>query len=460
MSKSISKVVNGFVLAIIVLIVFYTIQFANAQDSKSKVKGGWRSLILATIKEDPQLLNSDYNKSSASSQVVAEYFKLFPNVILSGSGGSVASSAGGFSDFKKPSFTFPSTPRYTTSLINSYGYSGSARFDIVDKSFQILRIIRAQKLSTISRQQFNRVLSNVIKRGLYAYSSLYFANKKARLLNNRVRILQEKLKRINQSVKSRQRTLFDQWNAELSVQFGQESLLIAQRELKQAVAYFKRIFQRDISANTLTILSLPIINIPASSDESRLLVSSYNPQIIISRSQADIAGYDYGLKIQDTLPSVTAVASYSDYNNISATSPGKLSTLSFKLEVAIDVGLLPATITEAIAQQYKSLASSRNSIDNQRDILYNFNQAWESYQGSKKQVALLQAAVANNEKIVKGQRKLRKRGAVDILSVMEIESGFSLILERQLNAQREHQINTIDLLEMLNLLTPRSLNLK
>ena len=405
--------------------------------------------LLEAYKNNPVLNAERENLSISNEDLKISKSEFLPSVTFTGSK----------SDEDTKKLTNKSGTNATINDVNPK----TQTFLVEQKLFQGFGGIAELKKNKLGLKLANAKLIKVEQEILYeaaqAYTGLVLANKKFKINQSNVNLLERQFETNQARLENGQISLADLAQSESSLAGAQAKFIEAENEVVTSKLIYKNVIGS--LSDTVTLDEKLNINLklPDSLEKSNQISQKNDPELIIAKLELEQSQKDVQIAQSELAPSATISFETSQTDDLSSTYDER------------DKEIFKATVTWPIfsgGKNYSTLKKNKN-LKNQKKLLLsnaitsnntNVASAWSNYQSSESLLksvrSQVRAAEIANEGIISENESGSGRSTLDVIqsSSLLLESKISLA-----NSERNYLLSKLKLLQSIGLLTAEYLQI-
>lgn len=405
--------------------------------------------LLEAYKNNPVLNAERENLSISNEDLKISKSEFLPSVTFTGSK----------SDEDTKKLTNKSGTNATINDVNPK----TQTFLVEQKLFQGFGGIAELKKNKLGLKLANAKLIKVEQEILYeaaqAYTGLVLANKKFKINQSNVNLLERQFETNQARLENGQISLADLAQSESSLAGAQAKFIEAENEVVTSKLIYKNVIGS--LSDTVTLDEKLNINLklPDSLEKSNQISQKNDPELIIAKLELEQSQKDVQIAQSELAPSATISFESSQTDDLSSTYDER------------DKEIFKATVTWPIfsgGKNYSTLKKNKN-LKNQKKLLLsnaitsnntNVASAWSNYQSSESLLksvrSQVRAAEIANEGIISENESGSGRSTLDVIqsSSLLLESKISLA-----NSERNYLLSKLKLLQSIGLLTAEYLQI-
>ena len=428
------------------LLILFSVLFLNHQALAVTLF----EALTSAYKNNPELNAERENIKVSKEDVKISRSQFLPNIILSGS--------------RSQENTEKLTNRNGTNSAITDVDPKTQSIDIEQKIFQgfagVASIEKSKIGLNLADAKLLKTEQDILYKAAEAYSGLIFADKKLKINQNNVNLLERQVETDQARLERSQITLVDLAQSEASLAGAQAKFIQAKNEVVTAKLTYEKIIGPISDFSTLDKKLDLNFEIPKDLDKAIKISKIGNPDLIISKLEYKQSEKDVTIARSDLSPSATLSFNSSRTDDTSSTIKER------------DKEILKATISWPIFQGGKNTASLNKSknLNNRKKLLFdnaiktnetNVASAWSSLQSSRSllnSVKLqVKAAEIANEGITVEYESGLGRSTLDVIQSNSILLSSKISLA---DSERNYLLSQFRLLQSVGLLNSNYLKLQ
>ena len=430
---------NKIFIHILIIFFFNTNLFA---DSLTKA-------LLKAYNKNPKLNAERENLNISQEDINISKSNFLPSVTLSGSKSKEDTSKLTNQDGGDASIT-DVDPLTTSLLIEQTLYDGRSRNADLEKNELGLDIAKIKLL---------KVEQEILYKAIEAYTGLILANKKYKINQSNVNLLERQVETDQARLEKGQISLVDLAQSESSLAGANAKFIEAKNELVTGKLVYESVIGSIDNLNDLSEKLNFSLKLPDSLEKANEISNKNNPELIIAKFELQQSEKDIKIAQADLGPSATLSFEASQVKDLSATYDERNKSI---LKATVKWPFYTGGKNRATLNKNKNLSNQKRLLleDAITSNTTSVASAWSSYQSTKSLLnsvrSQVKAAEIANEGITVEYESGLGRTTLDVIqsNTLLLDSKISLA-----NSERNYLLSQFQLLQSIGLLTSEYLQI-
>lgn len=329
-------------------------------------------------------------------------------------------------------------------------YNGGATFNRVDSA----RLTRDSSALVL-----DSTVHEVMLQGITAYLDVLRLNELIRVSRARERTIKQQLDLETERVERGAGIEVDVLQAKSRLQLAIEQRVDLEGQLRQAVAVYIQVFEREPDITRMRLEPSPLDLVPPSVEDALYTSREENPQVrgleYVVRSlragiEASRAGY---------MPTIDVVGRWDHESNVGGTRD---VTKEMAVLLELNWDLFSGFATDADVRRSQELYLEAIAVTEQArlEIERRVRASWTKLQNTRERKELLLNAVSIAQEVFSARQKLRAAGKETSLNVLDAESEVFQAEQNLIRADYDARIAVFELAQAMGILSPATIGVQ